>query len=175
MSYTTPVTDRTAADVVAKNTKAHFNVADWTRIYRNAQLVNSLVEILIEDGPLSFPVVSAPAITSIPSVADFDTLLLSIETFRTTNSLLTAVAPTAIKHDWIAGVGYPSPKYTDVNLWETTIDAIWTYLNGSSYLACPTLSANLTLATATTAIYINCIDTSTYTIDLQGTSKLFIL
>lgn len=175
MSYVTPVTDRTAADVAAKNTKAHFNIADWIRIYRNAQIVNSLVEILIEDGPLSFPVVSTPAITSIPSVTDFDNLLLSIETFRTANSLLNAVAPTAIKYNWIAGVGQPAPKYTDVNLWESTIDAIWDYLNGSSYSACPTLTGDLTITTGNLDIYIGCLDAASYIVELQGSARLFII
>ena len=174
MSYTTAVTDRTAADVAAKNTKAYFNVADWSRIYRNAQLVNSLVEISV-GAPNSFPVITAPTITSVPSLTDFNTLLLSIENFRTASAPIEAVAPTAITYDWIAGVAYPSPKYTDVNLWESTIDAIWIYVNGSAYSNCPTLASTLTLLTATNGIYINCIDTSTYNIDLQGTSKLFIL
>jgi hypothetical protein len=174
MSYTTPVTDRTTADIAARNSKAYFNVADWTRIYRNAQLVNSLVEISVGT-PNSFPVITAPTTTAIPLVTDFNSLLLSIENFRTASAPIEAVAPTEIKHDWVAGVGQLAPKYTDVNLWETTINAIWIYLNGSSYAMCPTLSADLTLATATTAIYINCIDTSTHIIDLQGTSKLFIL
>lgn len=174
MSYTTPVTNRTAADIAARNNKAYFNVADWTRIYRNAQLVNSLVEISV-GAANSFPVIAAPVVTDMPSVTTFNTLLLSIENFRTASAPIEAVAPTEIKHDWIAGVGQPTPKYTDVNLWETTINAIWVYLSGSSYAMCPTLSADLTLATATTEIYINCIDTSTHIIDLQGTSKLFIL
>ena len=175
MSYTTAVTDRTAADVVAKNTKAYFNIADWSRIYRNAELVNSLCEILVEDGPLSFPIVSTPTITIIPSITDFNSLLSSVEVFRTLNSAITAVAPTAIKHDWIAGVGEISPKYTDVNLWESTIDAIWTYLNGTSYAACPTLTTNLTIPTLSFENYINCIDTGTYTIKIQGDSRLFII
>jgi len=174
MSYTTPITDRSAVDLAAKNSKAYFNVADWTRIYRNAQLVNSLVEISVGT-PNSFPAIGTKTTAAIPLVTDFNSLLLSIENFRTASAPIEAVAPTAIKNDWIAGAGQPVPKYTDVNLWETTIDAIWTYLNGSSYSMCPTLLADLTLATATTAIYINCIDTSTHIIDLQGTSKLFIL
>ncbi len=174
MSYVTPVTDRTAADIAARNSKAYFNITDWTRIYRNAQLVNSLVEISV-GAANSFPVITAPVIIDLPSVTTFNSLLLSIENFRTASAPIEAVAPSAVKHNWIAGVGQPAPKYTDVNLWETTINAIWIYLNGSGYSMCPTLSADLTLATATTAIYINCIDTSTHIIDLQGTSKLFIL
>jgi len=174
MSYTTPVTDRALSDITVMTAKGYFNVADWTRIYRNAQIVNSLVEILVNT-PNSFPVISTPTIMSIPDLADFNALLLSIENFRTASAPIEAVAPTAIKHDWIAGAGQLAPKYTDINLWESTIDAIWVYANGSSYAACPTLSANLTLLTASNEIYINCIDTGTHNIDLQGTAKLFII
>lgn len=171
--YTTPVTDRTSADIVAKNSKAYFNVADWTRIYRNAQITNSLVEIFI-GSPLLFLTVQDPTILSIPFNQTFNALLTHIETFRTASPLLEAVAPDEIFHAWQSGPGQLSPKYTDVNLWETTIDAVWTYLNGSSYPSCPTLSADLVLLTATSAIYIGCIDEGAYDIDLQGTSKLFI-
>ena len=174
MSYTTAVTDRTAADVAAKNTKAYFNVADWSRIYRNAQLVNSLVEISV-GAPNSFPVITAPTITSVPSLTDFNALLLSIENFRTASAPIEAVAPTAIKYDWIAGVGQPAPKYTDVNLWESTIDAIWDYLNGSSYSACPTLTGNLTITTGNLDIYIGCLDAASYIVELQGSARLFII
>lgn len=173
--YTTPVTDRTAADVTAKNTKAYFNIADWIRIYRNAQIVNSLCEIVVEDGPLLFPIVATPTITSIPSITDFNSLLLSIENFRTLNSLIQAEAPTAIKHDWIAGVENAAPKYTDVNLWENTINLVWEYLNASSYSECPTLTGDLILNSTNHDIYIGCIDSGSYDIDLQDTSRLFII
>lgn len=171
--YTTPITDRTAADITAKNSKAYFNVADWIRIYRNAQLTSSLVEIFVNAQKL-FLTVPTPTISTIPSGIAFNTLLFNIETLRTASPTFEAIAPNEISYNWLSGAGRNAPKYTDVNLWETTIHAIWTYLNGSSYPTCPTLSADLVLLTATSAIYIGCIDEGAYDIDLQGTSKLFI-
>jgi len=47
MSYTTAVKDRTLADIAARNSKAYFNVADWTRIKNNEQVTRNLAEILL--------------------------------------------------------------------------------------------------------------------------------
>ena len=177
MSYTTPVTDRTLADIAARNSKAFFNVADWQRIYRNAQIVNSLVEIIERAGaPISFPVIATPTTATIPLVSDLNALLLNIETCRLINIAFYLAAPTSIKHDWVAGYGQVSPTYVDVNLWEFTINVIWNFENNVyNFEQCPTLSSNLTITSGNRKIYISCLDAANYEIDLQSTAELYII
>lgn len=175
MSYTTPVTDRTLADIAARNSKAYFNVTDWTRIYRNAQIVNSLVEIYEEEGPISFPSVTTQTTAAIPALADFNALLLSIETCRLKNIAFYIIATTSIKHDWVAGYGQLAPTYSDVNLWEFTINVMWEFENNQyNFEVCPTLLSNLTLNN-TRKVYIDCLDAANYEIDLQSTAELYII
>lgn len=162
--YVTPITDRAATDVDATPTsKGYFNVADWTRIYGNAKLTVSLAAIML---PASLPwtTITAPTITSFPTVTDFDALLLSIETMRAAVAI--PAAAVAIKDDYIAGVNEEAPDYNDVNLWESTIDAIWLYYDGDLIEVCPSLSADLTLTTD--YIVIDCIDTNGHTLDTNG-------
>lgn len=172
MSYVTPVTDRSQADIVAKNSKAFFNVTDWERIYNNARLAIDLARII---GGLSvgWDDIYQQYITYIPNVTHFNTLLENIELARQAVNIPTAA--TVIKYDWEAGSRKQAPKYTHVNQWEKTINAIWTYYNGGSIPVCPVLSSNLTVLTGNYALYIDCLDMADYNIDLQGTAKLYII
>lgn len=177
MAYTTPVTDRTAADIAAKNPKAYFNVADWTRVYDNSQLVNSLAAVML-DQQITFNTLTAPTIATIPSVIDFNILVGNIEFLRAYfNNEVPNVAGTlvSIKDDWEAGFNKDAPDYVDANLWESTLDAIWDYYSGDSLQVCPTLTGNLTVLTGASAIYVDCLDTANYIVDLQGTAILHII
>jgi hypothetical protein len=175
MAYTTPITDRTLADVQAHNAKGYFNVADWQRIYGNSQLVNSLVAIRI-DTPITFALLTTPTITTIPSVTEFNIFLANIEEIRLNvdGEPIPGIA-IPIKCDWVAGVGQRAPDYSQANLWEKMLDAIWTYYNGPSLSVCPTLSSDLTVVTGANAIYVDCIDMANFNIDIQGTGNLYIL
>lgn len=167
MSYVTPVTNHTAS--------SYFNVADWNRIYNNAQLMCSLAEIKL-GSPIVFTSVVAQTITTNPT-----TILLSIGTLLTNidnaRAAMAALLPalTTVKHDWLAGMGNVAPNYTHVNQWESTIDAIWDYWSGDNLPVCPSLSTDLTIPTATTAIYVDCIDVNGYNIEVQGTGILYII
>jgi hypothetical protein len=173
MAYVTPVTDRTSADIAARNSKAFMNVVDWTRIYNNSQLVNSLAAIMLGTG-ITFDVIALPTITTIPSVTNLNLLTGNIERIRVA---VAAVLPslTEIKDDYIAGAGEVAPRYTDVNLWESTLDAVWVYYDGPDLDVCPTLSADLTVATGTNHIVVDCIDAANFNIDIQGTGNLYII
>jgi hypothetical protein len=173
MAYVTPVTDRTSADIAARNSKAFMNVADWSRIYSNSQLVNSLAAIMLDTG-IVFNILSTPTITTIPNVTDLNTLTGNIERVRVA---VIAVLPTLteIKDDYEAGPDKTAPKYTDVNLWESVLDAVWVYYDGPDLDVCPTLSADLTVATGTNHIVVDCIDAANFNIDIQGTGNLYII
>lgn len=172
MSYITPIKDRTLTDVVTKTSKGLFNVADWVRIYNNARLMVDITNI-IQSLSLGWTVIAEPTVLSIPLLADFNSLLSSVEGARV--ALNIPAAQTAIKYDWVAGINKDAPDYTDVNLWETVIDALWDYQSGDSIEVCPTLVADLTVLTGNNKIYIDCLDTADFNIDLQGTAKLYII
>lgn len=175
MSYTTPVTDRTQTDITTRTSKAFMNVADWLRIYGNAKLTNSLAEIML-DAAIQFDEVADPAITTISDVTDFNTLLANLERLRL------AVAgesipgtSTEIKDDYEAGPGKDAPDFTDVNLWESTVDAIWEHFDGPDLEVCPTLTADLTVTNGNIHIVVDCLDADGYGIILEGDAKLYII
>lgn len=172
MSYTTPVTDRTQADIIAQNSKAYFNYTDWNRIYNNARLTIEVANVIGGES-YSWDAIPEAAMSTIPSVTNFNTLLENIELVRADVGL--ATTPTAIKYDWEAGVAARSPRFIDVNLWELVIDALWVHFNGAVVTVCPTLNSNLTITTGNQGVYIDCIDMATFDIDLQGTANLYIL
>jgi hypothetical protein len=172
MSYITPVTDRTQVDIVAQNSKAYFNIVDWQRIYNNARLMIDVCNVIGNES-LGWDIITEPTMNTIPSVTDFNTLLENIELARQAVNL--AATPSAIKYDWGAGIEKRSPKFTDVNLWEIVIDAIWNHFNGGSISICPTLSSDLTVTTGNNAIYIDCLDCANFNVDLQGTANLYII
>ncbi len=175
MSYTTPVTDRTYADIAARNSKAYMNAADWQRIKNNEQVTRNLSEILLSIS-VSATLIADVTTASIPTVSTVNALLTNIENLRlaVAGESITGTS-TEIKDDWAAGLSGTSPTFADVNLWESTIHAIWTYINGAIYDNCPTLTVNLTVTTGNQEIYIDCLDAADYNIDLQGTAKLYII
>lgn len=175
MSYTTAVKDRTLADIAARNSKAFFNAADWTRIKENARITKNLAESLLS---IYVPWLGTVDVTTayIPTVSNVNDLLTNIEKLRL--AVVSQSIPntdTEIKDDWTAGLSGTSPTWKDANLWESTIDAIWQYFNGSSYVNCPTLTATLTILTGTSVIYVGCVETAGYQIDIQGTGALHII
>ncbi len=134
MRYTTAIYDRKYSDVYYKTSKGYFNVSDWLRIYENTRNLDTLYGALQGSsiGFVGLPNIAEPLITSFPSVSSFNALLNCIEQIRldavglTPNVSINALT-TVIKHDWQAGWDKDAPKYTDVNLWEKTIEII--YLN----------------------------------------------
>lgn len=124
MTYTPPIYDRTADDVDNKTAKAYLNVADWMRIYSNAQIVNAMVEFLLEIN-ITFDAISTPTITTIPTVTQFNTLLANIERIRVAACLPAITGLSEIAADWQAGSSMDAPTYLDVNDWERVLDIIF--------------------------------------------------
>ncbi len=123
MRYTIPITNRTASDVTNRTAKAFFNIADWQRIYNNTQVTKALVDFLLSIS-VTFDTLSAPTITTIPTVTQLNTLLANIERIRIAADPTVTGLP-EIKDDWTAGPGSPSPDYLDVNDWENVLDVIY--------------------------------------------------
>jgi hypothetical protein len=167
MAYVTAVTNKTAA--------SYFNVADWTRIYGNSQLVNSLAEIML-DTPIDFDILTAPTITTIPSVTDFNAFLANIE--RTRIACAGESIPgtgTEIKDDYEAGPNKQAPNYVDANRWESTIDAIWEHFNGPDLDVDLVLSADLTVTTGTTLIIVDSLNANGFNITIEDGATLAII
>lgn len=174
MSYITPVTDRTLLDVVNQTSKGFFNAADWARVYNNAQLVNYLV-VLYSGEDIVFHELTAPTRSTIPrGTADFNLFLTNIENIR---AEMVASIPTliAIKTDWESGINVPSPKYTHANQWESTLDAVWEFLDGNAIPVCTSLVSDRTILAGNYDLYIDCLDLQNFNLEIQGTGQLIIL
>jgi hypothetical protein len=170
MTYTTAISDRVLSDITTPTAKGYMNVLDWVRIYENSKLVNSLAAIMLAT-PIVFTYITAPTTSTIAGTyALFNALLINIELIRlAVVALSIAGTSTVIESD------IQSFDYVDVNLWESTLDAIWNYYDGPALEVCPTLTGNLTVTTGNNAIYVDCLDMADYNVDLQGTANLYII
>jgi hypothetical protein len=119
MAWTTPIADRTAADLVARNAKAFFNLADWTRVRNNTTEVRALILSLLGVS-ISAASLSTPTTSTVPAAADVNALIGDIETCRETAALPLSLAP-ALEHDYVGGPSQIAPDYLDVNDWETVL------------------------------------------------------
>lgn len=140
MAYITPITNRSAADIAAKNNKAYFNVAagitisgvtsvnDWGRVYGNAQYVNTELNT-VAGLSTPFTTITAPTTSDSPStmVAKYNTLLANIEATRLAAHWSGAAIAPITTLVYTAGAGTYAPTYQDINQWETCIDLIKQY------------------------------------------------
>lgn len=132
MAYVTAITDRKNADIIARNSKAFFNVADWTRVYGNSLEVNTLLATNIYT--LSFDTLTTPTAADIPTVSEINIMLANIERMRLWASIylrdyITDPLFVEIKDDWIAGQSNTAPNYINVNSWEKVLDLLNDYLD----------------------------------------------
>lgn len=125
--YTTPIYDRTLADVESQTAKAFLNVVDWLRIYNNTEIVNEILNTLLSS-TVTFDTVTEPTITTIPTVTQLNTLLANIERIRVAACLPTIEGVSAIASDWVAGSSEDAPTYLDVNEWEKVLDVVFSCL-----------------------------------------------
>lgn len=128
--YITPIYDRTASDITSQTAKAFFNVADWVRIYGNAEIVNEVINTLLSIG-VTFDTVTTPTITTIPTVTQLNTLLANIERIRVAACLPEITGLTAITSAWTAGSSADAPTYLDVNEWEQVLDIVFSMISHS--------------------------------------------
>lgn len=124
MRYITAISDRTALDITNRTAKAFMNVADWQRIYNNAQMADTLVSFLLSTG-ITFDAIADPTITTIPTVTQLNTLLANIERVRVASGLPAITGLVEITSIWTAGSAANAPDYLDVNTWEQVLSIIY--------------------------------------------------
>ncbi|RPJ29439.1 MAG: hypothetical protein EHM33_00910 [Chloroflexi bacterium] len=177
MSYVPPIKDRALSDVTTPTSKGYFNVADFTRIYGNAKLASGLAAAMLGT-PIAFTVIAVPTTTKNATtiLADLNTLLGNIEVLRLAVAGESIPGTTAeIKDDYVAGPTQPAPDYINVNLWESTVDAIWDNWNGDSLEVCPDLAGDVVVGNGETKIYVDCVNTNGHTITINGTGVLYVI
>lgn len=123
MTWTTPITDRTASDITGRTSKGFFNVADWSRIDGNTQEVHEQVVSLLGVN-VSLTSLSTPTVTDFPSADDVNALIENIDLLRQAACLPDEIGLTALKHDYQVGSASSAPDYEDVNAWENTLDVL---------------------------------------------------
>ena len=135
MTYTTPVYDRTQADITAQNSKAYLNVADWIRIYDNAEWVNDLFLSAIGID-INFDTQADPTTSTVPDKTDWLNLLTgNIEVMRlwAYHYLGSYIFPDSlfveIKDDWLDGYENNAPNFSHANSWEYVLDVLYNILN----------------------------------------------
>lgn len=130
MSFTNPIMDRSATDITNRTAKAFFNVADWVRIYNNAQAAQALIQALNEIS-ISFTTVSAPTTLSMAQAAAINTLCQNIENIRAGSGLPAIPGIAELETAWATGQRATSPNYITVNQWEETIETLRTGIIGA--------------------------------------------
>lgn len=124
MRYITPITDRELLDITNRTSKAFLNIADWIRIYNNAELTKILVDFLLGTST-TFDAVSTPTVFTKPTVTQLNTLLANMNRVRIASGLPEITGLSELKADWLEGSSADAPDYIDVNAWETFIDTIF--------------------------------------------------
>lgn len=119
------VTDRVLADVTNETVKGFYNVADWQRLYHNAQVAKVLVDWVLSLN-ITFNVVEDVAITTIPSVNDLNILLANINRIYQSSTLQQTLGLALLNEAWADGTATASPDYLDANEWESLLDAVYT-------------------------------------------------
>jgi hypothetical protein len=120
MPFVTPVTDRTAADILNKTDKSFFNVADWIRINGNTIYVRALMYVL-RGINIDFETLDTPSITTIPTVDEFNAFIQNIENIRLALGLPAVAGIVDLKTDYEAIENSEVPDYTDANAWEKNL------------------------------------------------------
>ena len=131
MAWVTPVTDRTAADIAARNAKAFLNVADWERVDGNTTEVQALILSLLGT-TVTLVDLTPPTITDFPGVDDINTLIENIDRLREAAHLPEETGLVPLDYDYLAGTAATAPDYTDVNEWENALLLMYTLLPRSA-------------------------------------------
>ena len=137
MAWTTPITDRTAADIAAQNSKAFWNVADWTRVYNNARETNA--KLASEFGAsITLDTLATPTTTTIQNITEMNVIPKNIELMRSWVVNNTVFYPaeldTEIKDDYSAGQSETAPNYVNVNRWENHLYLMYNLTYDYTYI-----------------------------------------
>lgn len=133
VAWVTPVTDRAASDLVARNAKAFLNVADWKRIDGNISIVQALILSLI-GVTVTLNSLDTPATTTFPTADEINELVENIERLRIASGLGLPV----LSYDYLSGAAATAPDYIIVNAWEDNLKAMYDRLplSTSYMIAC---------------------------------------
>ncbi|RUM43299.1 MAG: hypothetical protein DSY80_05850 [Desulfocapsa sp.] len=137
MAWITPITDRSAADIAAQNSKAFWNVADWVRVYNNAQETNA--KLASEFGAsITLDTLATPTTTTIQNITEMNVIPKNIELMRSWVVNNTVFYPaeldTEIKDDYSAGQSETAPNYVNVNRWENHLYLMYNLTYDYTYI-----------------------------------------
>ncbi len=116
MKYIQSITDRTRLDVSKRTRKGYMNLSDWLRIYGNVRLLHTIESTMIG---AAFTEIREMDSSSIVTSEEVNTLVNNIRSIG-----FEWVLPSlwnSLRNDW---GGNDSPKYSDVNAWESVTDAL---------------------------------------------------
>ena len=116
MKYIQSITDRTRFDVVNGTSKGYMNLSDWLRIYGNVRLLHTIEATMIG---AAFTEIREMDASSIVTDDEINTL---VDNIRSIGSEWAAPSLwDSLRNDWGE---IDSPKYSDVNAWESVTDAL---------------------------------------------------
>ena len=124
MNWDQPVFDRDIQDILERNSKAFFNVADWIRINGNTQYVNAIVNVL---RVLSLPYteLSEPSISTIPTAEEINEFVKNIDVIREAVSFPENTGMVELKTEYSGGLNEVL-DYNTINDWERDLELIKT-------------------------------------------------
>ena len=133
--YVEPIIDRDEADIIAKNSKAYFNISDWERINGNTGILKVIVDFFL-GSDISIETLTTPTKATIPIAEEINNLINNIEVLRQASGLPNLGGLEALKVDWSPGTGSSAPDYENVNSWEKTIALIIANMEASVSYRC---------------------------------------
>ncbi len=120
LAWLPSITDRDAADLIARVPKAFFNVEDWMRIDQHTLYCQEQILALL-GVDVTLNTLTVPDITTIPTAAEINELIENIDRLRLAVSFPAALGLVALDYDYEAGTGAVAPDYEDVNAWENDL------------------------------------------------------
>jgi hypothetical protein len=125
MSWTTPIYDRSATDILNRTSKAFFNVVDWMRVYNNCIEIRTLFDTLGYRS-CTLNVIAEPTTVTIPTPADFNKLVENVVMLQDVASFPETVGLVTLKYDYTGGSNADAPNYQDINSIEENTYLLYT-------------------------------------------------
>ncbi|MHC1772941.1 MAG: hypothetical protein AB9907_14670 [Flexilinea sp.] len=117
--YERPIYNRSLNDIVVRNSRAFFNVSDWTRINNNTQYARELV-LDIKGGLIPHVTLAPPTRTTKPTAADINALVQNIIYVQAAADVTEADRYTLFA-DYEDGADKATPDFIKVNSWERVL------------------------------------------------------
>lgn len=130
-TWTAPIYDRTADDVINHTSKGFFNVVDWVRINGNAFYLEALANLLF-DVNISLTELDEPAVTTIPSADDVNAFVANIEMLRTGAHIPLNGELVSLSTPYLTGQNVIAPDFNAVNNWESNLKLLKDFVIGTA-------------------------------------------